>query len=128
MLGATYDPTANYRASAVFRFFEEMGLTPKMLREVSQHQIALIAEHFDSLDLDPRIISRERDIPLTSIGGFLVIHSQAAAEVCRALQKRGVHTDYRGDALRLGPAPYLSDQQIHNALEILGEVVRAANI
>ena len=37
--GATYDPTSHYRAAAVFDFFRERGLTPELLREVSQHQI-----------------------------------------------------------------------------------------
>ena len=51
--GATYDPTSHYRAAAVFDFFREQGLTPALLREVSQHQIGLLAAAFDALDLDP---------------------------------------------------------------------------
>ena len=34
-------------------------------------------------------------------------------------------TDYRGDLLRLGPAPYLSDDQLRAAVAALGGVVRA---
>jgi kynureninase len=33
-------------------------------------------------------------------------------------------TDARGDVLRLGPAPYLSDAQLLEAVGLLGEVVR----
>ena len=33
-------------------------------------------------------------------------------------------TDHRGDVLRLGPAPYLSDDQLRAAVGHLGEVVR----
>jgi kynureninase len=33
-------------------------------------------------------------------------------------------TDARGEVLRLGPAPYLSDQQLRDAVALLGEVVR----
>jgi hypothetical protein len=33
-------------------------------------------------------------------------------------------TDARGDVLRLGPAPYLSDAQLRDAIGVLGEVVR----
>ena len=35
----------------------------------------------------------------------------------------GVLTDYRGDLLRLGPAPYLSDKQLEQTIGILGELV-----
>jgi kynureninase len=30
-------------------------------------------------------------------------------------------TDYRGEVLRLGPAPYLSDAQLADAMAALGE-------
>ncbi|HYU00700.1 MAG TPA: hypothetical protein VEK85_10005, partial [Gemmatimonadales bacterium] len=42
--GATYDPTSHYRGAAVFEFFEQHDLTPTLLREVSQHQIRLLAQ------------------------------------------------------------------------------------
>jgi kynureninase len=35
-----------------------------------------------------------------------------------------VHTDYRGDLLRLGPAPYLADDQLTEAVARLGEALR----
>ena len=34
-----------------------------------------------------------------------------------------VFTDSRGSVLRLGPAPYLSNEQLDRAIEALGEVV-----
>jgi hypothetical protein len=40
--------------------------------------------------------------------------------------RRGVRTDHRADVLRPGPAPYLSDAQLLEAVGILGECVRAA--
>jgi kynureninase len=33
-----------------------------------------------------------------------------------------VTTDHRDDVLRLGPAPYLSDAQLRDAIVALGEV------
>jgi kynureninase len=33
-------------------------------------------------------------------------------------------TDHRGDTLRLGPAPYLSEAQLEAAVAALGDVVR----
>ncbi|MFI5236038.1 MAG: kynureninase, partial [Gemmatimonadales bacterium] len=50
--GSTYDPTSHYRAAAVFDFFDGQRLTPALLREVSQHQIGVLAAAFDALDLD----------------------------------------------------------------------------
>jgi selenocysteine lyase/cysteine desulfurase len=122
--GATYDPTSHYRAARVFDFFRERGLTPGFLREVSQHQVGLLASTFDGLDLDPVLISRDRGCPLGEIGGFLALRSPVAAALVRGLDARGVSTDARGDVLRFGPAPYLSDNQLRDAIGILGEVVR----
>jgi kynureninase len=120
--GATYDPTSHYRASAVFDYFAAHELTPALLREVSQHQIGLMTERFDTLDLDPAVITRDRSAPLDTIGGFLALRSPRAGEIRRALLARGVFTDHRGDTLRMGPAPYLSDRQIEEAMGILGEI------
>jgi hypothetical protein len=44
--------------------------------------------------------------------------------LCGLLHDAGVYTDYRADALRIGPAPYLSDTQIEEAMRQLGRVVR----
>jgi kynureninase len=124
LAGATYDPTSHYRAVAVFDFFRERGLTPARLREVSQHQIGLLASTFDALDLDPAVLSRDRACPLDQVGGFLALRSPVAAALVRGLHTRGVSTDARGEVLRLGPAPYLSDRQLQDAMGLLGEVVR----
>ncbi len=122
--GSTYDPTSHYRAAAVFRFFDKWGLTPELLRTVSRHQIQLLADGFDSLDLNPRVIARNRSVPLDGTGGFLVLRARNAGAICRLMFERGVYVDFRGEALRLGPAPYLSDRQLLDALGILAETVR----
>jgi hypothetical protein len=122
--GATYDPTSHYRAAAVFQFFQEQALTPALLREVSQHQIGVLAAAFDALDLDPEVIGRDREVPLSELGGFLALRARAAASLARSLRARGVLTDARGDVLRLGPAPYLSDLQLEDAIGLLGQVAR----
>jgi kynureninase len=122
--GATYDPTSHYRAAAVFDFFTEQGLTPGLLREVSQHQIGVLASAFDALDLDPGVVSRDLGSPLSEVGGFLALRSPAATSLARRLHARGVLTDARGAVLRLGPAPYLSDRQLQDAMALVGEAVR----
>ena len=107
----------------MFNYFAEKQLTPALLREVSQHQIARLIERFDALDLDPAFIARDRSKKLEDIGGFLVLKTSRAAEVCCMWRGEGVWSDYRGDALRAGPAPYLSDAQLDDAMERLGRAV-----
>ncbi|GAA4553541.1 kynureninase [Amycolatopsis samaneae] len=122
--GSTYDPTSHYRGARVQRFFTEQGLTPRFLREVSQHQVGVLASRFDELNLAEDVVTRDRETPLDMIGGFLSLRCRDAAGLQVALAERGVRTDARGPHLRFGPAPYLSDLQLETAMATLGEVVR----
>jgi kynureninase len=122
--GATYDPTSHYRAARVLDFFVEQGLTREFLRQVSQHQVGLLARAFDALDLPAELLRRDRSTPLSQFAGFLALDCPAAQALCEKLLVKGVLCDARGRSLRLGPAPYLSDAQIERAVEILGEVAR----
>jgi kynureninase len=121
--GATYDPTSHYRAARVFDFFEERGLTPDFLREVSRHQVGVLAAEFDALDLDPGLVARDRSVSLESVAGFLALESPRARELVGELRKRGVMVDARGSLLRFGPAPYLCDDQLRQAMAALKEVM-----
>ena len=69
------------------------------------------------------MITRDRSVPLDALGGFLALTSPRAGSLQAALAERGVLTDSRGDHLRLGPAPYISDAQIDAALTTLADVV-----
>lgn len=120
--GATYDPTSHYRAAEVFAFFAEMHLEPARLRTVSQHQVARLRSRFDALDLPPDTIRRP-EIELDRLGGFLALRSPRAEEYQAELARRGVLTDSRNQTLRFGPAPYLHDGQLDEAVETLGQVV-----
>jgi kynureninase len=124
--GSTYDPTSHYRAAAVFQFFVQQGLTPALLREVSQHQVGLLASEFDALDADPAVIRRDRETPLAALGGFLALRAARATVLGDALRARGVAVDARGDYLRLGPAPYLTDAQLRDAIGLLGTALKAS--
>jgi kynureninase len=106
--GATYDFTSHYRAAAVFKFFEEQRLTPQKLRELNQHQVGLLSG----------------GSPNDAIGGFLAMPTPKAAKIQKALRKQGIWTDYRGETLRLGPAPYVTDAQINEAAETLGALLQ----
>jgi kynureninase len=120
--GSTYDPTSHYRAAPVLDFFEEQGLTPERLRESYLQQTTLLADRFDELDLED--VARDREAPLSAFGGFLALESERAEELSRRLLDEGVVTDSRGHWLRLGPAPYHSDEQLEAAVEHLGRVAR----
>lgn len=120
--GSTYDPTSHYRAARVLDFFHEQDLTPPVLREVSLRQRGLLADAFDALDLPDDLVTRDRATPADGFGGFLALRSPRAAELREALARRGVHADHRDRHLRLGPAPYLSDEQLSTAMAHLGEV------
>jgi kynureninase len=105
--GATYDFTSHYRGAAVFKFLEEQKLSPARLRELSQGQLALLIEE----------IGVQPEIPINDRGGFLTMRIPDAPRLQHALRQRGVWTDYRGDMLRLGPAPYITDGQLRAAAE-----------
>jgi kynureninase len=107
--GATYDFTSHYRGAAVFKFFEEQGLTVQKLRELSQHQVGKLAS---GLNFEP-------DVPIKGLAGFLALPSTEAPRLYDALKKRDIWTDYRGDVARLGPAPYVSPRQLSSARELL---------
>jgi kynureninase len=116
--GSTYDPTSHYRAARVLDFFEKHGLTPERLRESYLQQTTVLAERFDELGLED--VTRDRETPLEAFGGFLALESERAEELSRRLLDAGVVTDSRGRYLRLGPAPYHSDEQLEAAVEELG--------
>jgi selenocysteine lyase/cysteine desulfurase len=121
--GATYDPTSHYRAAAVFDFHQQQGLAPGELRRLSQRQVGLLLSAFEALDISSAIARAEPMEP-EQRGGFLAIRAPRARDFARSLRERGVLVDARGDVLRLGPAPYVRDDQLSDAVAALGEVIR----
>ena len=122
--GATYDPTSHYRAAAVFAFHQQQALTPVELRRINQRQVGLLASAFERLDV-PAAVARIEPMPLDRRGGFLAIRAPDARQLARRLHERGVFVDARGDVLRMGPAPYLRDDQLTDAVAMQGEAIRA---
>ncbi len=120
--GATYDPTSHYRAAAVFAFHASEGLTADRLRAISVHQVGLLEAGVRALDIDP---ARAHIEPVHEgrRAGFLAIRMPDATRVAQALHDRSMYVDARGDILRVGPAPYLSDEQLRSAVANLGEVL-----
>jgi kynureninase len=120
--GATYDPTSHYRAAAVFDFHQQQGLTPGELRRISQRQAGLLVAAFEQLDVPPSVACVE-PMPLTQRGGFVAVRTAQARDLAHRLRERGVFVDARGDVLRMGPAPYLRDDQLTDAVAALGETL-----
>ena len=122
--GATYDATSHYRAAAVFEFHQQQGLTPETLHSTNRRQVALLKSSFEALDIAPSLAEVE-PMPDERRGGFLAIRAADAKGLVMRLRARGVHADVRGDLLRLGPAPYLRDDQVRDAVAALGEALGA---
>lgn len=120
--GATYDPTSHYRAAAVFDFHVVQGLTPERLRAVSTRQVGLLEREFEALDVDPSVARMEK-VPADRRAGFLAVRTPRASELVRLLRQASVFADSRGDILRLGPAPYVSDAQLYAAIATLSRLI-----
>jgi len=103
--GSTYDPVSHYRARAVDRFFDSMGLDVATLRATSLRQTSRILAALGDHDVaTPREPERR--------AGFIAVRVTNAAAVVDSLRAEGVFVDARGDLVRLGPAPYLTDDEI----------------
>ena len=122
-MGATYDPTSHYRAAAVFDFHTQQGLMPERLRAISMRQTEMLVREFQALDVPPER-ARLIDMPADRRGGFVALQVEDAAGLVKALRTRGVFVDARGTTLRMGPAPYVSDVQLRDAIAALGESLK----
>jgi selenocysteine lyase/cysteine desulfurase len=113
--GSTYDPTSHYRARAVARFFDAQGLDVATLRAISLRQTSRLLAGLEGLEIvTPRDAGR---------GGFVSIRVPDAGRAVAALEARGVMTDARGSLLRLGPAPYVTDDELDHAVSIVRDVL-----
>ena len=119
--GSTYDPVSHYRAVSVFDFFREKKLTPELLRELNNHQKSVLQEEFYKYDFDSQIIS------ITNVkerAGFMTFLTPHAEKIYAELKKMNILTDYRGNFLRFGPAPYLSDIQLKDSIFALSKIIQ----
>jgi selenocysteine lyase/cysteine desulfurase len=109
--GSTIDFTPFYRFRAVWNFFKDEGLNvDKFDQHIKNLQLEFIKDNpFKKL---------LTNIDLSKQGHFLTIKMDSpelAKELSSRLATNGVLTDFRGDRLRFGFAPYLN----------IGEVIQA---
>ncbi|RNC79471.1 MAG: hypothetical protein ED557_15475 [Balneola sp.] len=116
---ATYDPSSQFRAAKVVEFFQEHGLTSKVLRNQYEAQVGMLRSLFLEKDFNPDHIRLTHSEPLSSNGGFLSLTSPYARDLRADLLSRGIFTDARNEILRFGPAPYTTEAQIKDAIEEL---------
>lgn len=107
--GATFDPTAIYRAEAALAHFDRFGLSPERLRAMSLRQTRRILDRFDARGRGADVLAARDD---ARRGGFVTLRVTGPEARVRRLRERGVFVDARGETLRLGPAPYLTDDEI----------------
>lgn len=107
--GSTYDPTSHYRASAVLDLFDQLDLSVPRLRALSLRQTQRLLDGLSGFDV---VTPRAPE----SRGGFVAVRIERANELVADLRALGVFTDARGDVLRFGPAPYVTDDEIDRAI------------
>jgi selenocysteine lyase/cysteine desulfurase len=119
--GSTFDPASFYRAVAVTRFARAQDLSAERLRACSLAQTRRIAEAAGEMPgmtlLTPPGDDRR--------GGFVALGTDRAGSFVSALRSEGIYADARGSILRLGPAPYVTDDEIDAAMRALGVLARA---
>jgi selenocysteine lyase/cysteine desulfurase len=119
--GATFDPSSIYRAHAALEHWDRFGLGPEQLRAISVRQTTRILAQLDDGGVGERVVS-PRD-PARR-GGFVAVRSATAGAVVARLRARAVLVDSRNDLLRIGPAPYLTDDEIDRGVGAVVEELR----
>lgn len=123
--GATYDASAFYRAAAVLDHFERCGLDVETLRAISLAQTGRVLARLDEAGAEAAGLAPIAPRDPARRGGFVAVRCPFAARLVAALRERGVWVDARGDVLRIGPAPYLLDEEIDRGVATIVETARA---
>ncbi|WP_298770950.1 kynureninase [uncultured Shewanella sp.] len=116
--GSTYDPASHYRAAAVFDFFDEHQLTDVALHQINHAQIKTLYTGIESIKLNPNVLSLPQH-GIENNAGFLSLTAPQAQIWVKELAKHNILCDSRGNQLRLGPAPYVSNNQLNETLEVI---------
>jgi selenocysteine lyase/cysteine desulfurase len=115
-MGATFDPSALYRFTAIRRMLADNQLTTS---HISAHVAALQQRLLDAVADTPLGYSTLLN-PLTGAphARFLAFRHSKAQQWCAELQAKNVITDVRGDVLRVGLAIYHDPADIDRFAEL----------
>ena len=109
-MGATFDPSALYRFTAIRRMLAAEGLTTAA---VNAHVGPLQSRLLDALDgtalADAEVLNPMTDVPRAR---FLAFRSPRAAAWNAGLLRQGCVTDVRGDVLRIGLGLYHDEADV----------------
>lgn len=121
--GATFDASGIYRASAVLDHFERYELDVVALRARSLEQTSALIAGLERRGLlgDKLSLASSRDPDRRA--GFVALRSPQAGQLVEQLRVRGISVDARGELLRLGPAPYVTPEELDTGLDALTELV-----
>jgi selenocysteine lyase/cysteine desulfurase len=119
-LGATFDPSALYRFTAVRRMLAENGLTTA---RISSYVEGLQQQLFETI-ADTALADAELLNPLDGEphARFLAFRSPSAQQWYAALKARNCITDVRGDVLRIGFGIYQDDGDVDRLVALLGDL------
>lgn len=107
--GATYDPTSHYRARAVAKFFDEQRLDVATLRAISLRRTSQILDGLAGYNIATPLADEQR-------AGFIAVRVPNAVATVAALREKNIFVDARGEIVRIGPAPYTTDEDLNRAL------------
>ncbi|MCB9650106.1 MAG: aminotransferase class V-fold PLP-dependent enzyme [Deltaproteobacteria bacterium] len=121
--GATFDPSGIYRGVWTTRWLEQMKLDVRALRAQSLLATTLTIARYHQLELVKRGLVLATPERPEERGGFISFRTPKAGALADRLRQAGVHTDHRGDLLRLGPGPYTLAREIDQGMETLAALV-----
>jgi len=112
-LGATFDPSALYRFTAVQRMLIENGLTTA---RISDHVAKLQTQFLDAATLEAELLNPLDGAPHAR---FLAFQTPNAQRWYAELKAQNCITDVRGDVLRIGFGIYQDEQDVEQLLGLL---------
>jgi len=130
-LGATRDISGICRQVAVLEFMEEEGMSVDLIEQNTHYQLEYLQGLFDDFALAEQgltlISSRKR----SERGPFLAVgldSKERAHQIAELLHRdHDIWVDYRGNILRIGPAPYTTKTELDYAMNSLKKVVKVTN-
>jgi len=123
--GSTFDATPFYRAAAVLDHFDAHGLDVARLRAISLRQTRRLLDRLESLDARSAGLVPVSPGEDARRGGFVALRFASPQRLVEAARAVGVFVDARGDIVRLGPAPYLLDDELDEGARRLVDAARS---